>query len=76
MYTNRQSAHSGEALEGWSAQKPVVSTKRGGPAEFVWHGVNGLQVDDTPGGGCTFTISLPIAPKVITPTSTAGQRDT
>jgi glycosyltransferase involved in cell wall biosynthesis len=33
-------------LEGWSAQKPVVSTKRGGPAEFVWHGVNGLQVDD------------------------------
>ena len=35
-------------LEGWSAYKPVVSTKRGGPAEFVWHGVNGLQVDDTP----------------------------
>jgi glycosyltransferase involved in cell wall biosynthesis len=35
-------------LEGWSAQKPVVSTKRGGPAEFVWHGVNGLQVEDTP----------------------------
>ena len=35
-------------LEGWSAHKPVVSTKRGGPAEFVWHGVNGLQVDDTP----------------------------
>jgi glycosyltransferase involved in cell wall biosynthesis len=35
-------------LEGWSAFKPVVSTKRGGPAEFVWHGVNGLQVDDTP----------------------------
>lgn len=35
-------------LEGWSAQKPVVSTKRGGPAEFVWHGVNGLQVDDNP----------------------------
>ena len=35
-------------LEGWSASKPVVSTKRGGPAEFVWHGVNGLQVDDTP----------------------------
>jgi glycosyltransferase involved in cell wall biosynthesis len=34
-------------LEGWSAHKPVVSTKRGGPAEFVWHGVNGLQVDDT-----------------------------
>jgi glycosyltransferase involved in cell wall biosynthesis len=35
-------------LEGWSAFKPVVSTKRGGPAEFVWHGVNGLQVEDTP----------------------------
>jgi glycogen synthase len=35
-------------LEGWSASKPVVSTKRGGPAEFVWHEVNGLQVDDTP----------------------------
>jgi glycosyltransferase involved in cell wall biosynthesis len=35
-------------LEGWSAHKPVVSTKRGGPAEFVWHGVNGLQVEDTP----------------------------
>lgn len=35
-------------LEGWSAEKPVVSTKRGGPAEFVWHGVNGLHVDDNP----------------------------
>jgi glycosyltransferase involved in cell wall biosynthesis len=35
-------------LEGWSAHKPVVSTKRGGPSEFVWHGINGLQVDDTP----------------------------
>jgi glycosyltransferase involved in cell wall biosynthesis len=35
-------------LEGWSAQKPVVSTKRGGPSEFVWHEINGLQVDDTP----------------------------
>lgn len=35
-------------LEAWSAYKPVVSTKRGGPAEFVWHGVNGLQVDDHP----------------------------
>ena len=35
-------------LEGWSAGKPVVCTKRGGPAEFVWHEINGLQVDDTP----------------------------
>ncbi|MEI6233730.1 MAG: glycosyltransferase family 4 protein [Planctomycetota bacterium] len=35
-------------LEAWSSYKPVVSTKRGGPAEFVWHGVNGLQVDDNP----------------------------
>lgn len=35
-------------LEGWSAHKPVVSTKRGGPSEFVWHGINGLHVDDTP----------------------------
>ena len=35
-------------LEGWSAHKPVVCTKRGGPAEFVWHEVNGLQIDDTP----------------------------
>jgi glycosyltransferase involved in cell wall biosynthesis len=35
-------------LEAWSASRPVVSTKRGGPAEFVWHEVNGLQVDDTP----------------------------
>ncbi len=34
-------------LEAWSAEKPVVSTKRGGPLEFVWHEVNGLQVDDT-----------------------------
>lgn len=35
-------------LEAWSARRPVVSTKRGGPAEFVWHGVNGLHVEDTP----------------------------
>ena len=32
-------------LEAWSAGKPVVATKNGGPAEFVWHEVNGLQVD-------------------------------
>ncbi len=35
-------------LEAWSAYKPVVSTKRGGPSEFVWHEHNGLQVDDVP----------------------------
>jgi len=34
-------------LEGWSAGKPVVSTKRGGPSEFVWHGITGLHVDAT-----------------------------
>src|SRR5215467_8265270 len=30
-------------LEAWSAGKPVVSTTNGGPAEFVWHEVNGLK---------------------------------
>ncbi|MBN2475184.1 MAG: glycosyltransferase family 4 protein [Pirellulales bacterium] len=34
-------------LEAWSASKPTVCTKNGGPAEFVWHDVNGLQVDVT-----------------------------
>jgi glycosyltransferase involved in cell wall biosynthesis len=31
-------------LEAWSAGKPVVATNNGGPAEFVWHEVNGLKV--------------------------------
>ncbi len=31
-------------LEAWSCGKPVVSTVNGGPAEFVWHEVNGLKV--------------------------------
>jgi glycosyltransferase involved in cell wall biosynthesis len=31
-------------LEAWSSGKPVVSTKNGGPEEFVWHEVNGLKV--------------------------------
>jgi glycosyltransferase involved in cell wall biosynthesis len=31
-------------LEAWSAGKPVVSTRNGGPEEFVWHEVNGLKV--------------------------------
>jgi len=35
-------------LEAWAAGKPVVATARGGPAEFVWHEVNGLRVYDNP----------------------------
>jgi glycosyltransferase involved in cell wall biosynthesis len=35
-------------LEAWSAGKPVVSTINGGPAEFVWHEVNGLHVYANP----------------------------
>jgi glycosyltransferase involved in cell wall biosynthesis len=35
-------------LEAWSAGKPVVSTKNGGPEEFVWHQVNGLKVYTNP----------------------------
>jgi len=35
-------------LEAWSAGKPVVATQRGGPSEFVWHGVNGLKINDHP----------------------------
>jgi glycosyltransferase involved in cell wall biosynthesis len=35
-------------LEAWSASKPVVATNRGGPAEFVWHEVNGLKVYPEP----------------------------
>ena len=35
-------------LEAWSAGKPVVSTKNGGPEEFVWHNVNGLKVHANP----------------------------
>jgi len=35
-------------LEAWSAGKPVVSTVNGGPAELVWHEVNGLKVYDHP----------------------------
>jgi glycosyltransferase involved in cell wall biosynthesis len=31
-------------LEAWSAGKPVVVTKSGGPDEYVWHEVNGLKV--------------------------------
>jgi glycosyltransferase involved in cell wall biosynthesis len=35
-------------LEAWSAGKPVVSTRNGGPDEFVWHEVNGLKVYANP----------------------------
>lgn len=35
-------------LEAWSASKPVVSTINGGPAEYVWHEVNGLKVYANP----------------------------
>ena len=35
-------------LEAWSAGKPVVSTRNGGPEEFVWHNVNGLKVHADP----------------------------
>jgi glycosyltransferase involved in cell wall biosynthesis len=38
------------ALEGWAAGKPVVATNAGGPAEFIWHDVNGFLVDANPGG--------------------------
>ncbi|HID31615.1 MAG TPA: glycosyltransferase family 1 protein [Desulfobacterales bacterium] len=31
-------------LEAWSAGKPVVVTKSGGPDEYVWHDVNGLKI--------------------------------
>jgi len=35
-------------LEAWSAGKPVVCTRNGGPEEFVWHNVNGLKVHANP----------------------------
>ena len=34
-------------LEAWSASKPVVASNHGGPAEFVWHNVNGLRIYPT-----------------------------
>ncbi|MGD2109539.1 MAG: glycosyltransferase family 4 protein [Phycisphaerae bacterium] len=33
-------------LEAWSARKPVVTTRNGGPAEFVKHNTNGVTVRD------------------------------
>ena len=35
-------------LEAWSAGKPVVASKNGGPDEFVWHDVTGLKIYPTP----------------------------
>lgn len=35
-------------LEAWSAGKPVVASSNGGPAEVVWHDVNGLQIYANP----------------------------
>jgi len=35
-------------LEAWSAGKPVVATQKGGPREFVTHGVTGYQIFDHP----------------------------
>ncbi|MGB9457326.1 MAG: glycosyltransferase family 4 protein [Bryobacteraceae bacterium] len=47
-------------LESWSAGKPVVCTRNGGPEEFVSHNVNGLKVSANPdsiawGLGTVFT---------------------
>lgn len=35
-------------LEAWSAGKPVVVTRNGGPHEFVRHGIDGYTVSDNP----------------------------
>ena len=35
-------------LEAWSAGKPVVASKNGGPDEFVWHEVTGLKIYPSP----------------------------
>jgi len=35
-------------LEAWSAGKPVVASKNGGPDEYVWHEVNGLKISPHP----------------------------
>ncbi len=35
-------------LEAWSAGKPVVASKNGGPDEFVWHTVTGLKISPHP----------------------------
>jgi glycosyltransferase involved in cell wall biosynthesis len=35
-------------LEAWSAGKPVVASSNGGPAEIIWHDVNGLKIYSYP----------------------------
>lgn len=35
-------------LEAWSAGKPVIVSKNGGPDEYVWHNVNGLKIYPNP----------------------------
>ncbi|MBN1307145.1 MAG: glycosyltransferase family 4 protein [Chitinispirillaceae bacterium] len=35
-------------LEAWAAGKPVIATVNGGPAEFVWHDVNGYTIHPSP----------------------------
>ncbi|MBZ5514675.1 MAG: glycosyltransferase family 4 protein [Acidobacteriia bacterium] len=35
-------------LEAWSAGKPVIVSKNGGPDEYVWHDVNGLKIYPNP----------------------------
>ena len=39
-------------LEAWAAGKPVVSTRNGGPREFVSHNQEGYLVYDNPGSIC------------------------
>jgi glycosyltransferase involved in cell wall biosynthesis len=49
-------------LEGWSAGKPVVVTKKGGPDEFVDHDGNGIKVYDNPDSiswGLNYALSSP-----------------
>ncbi len=35
-------------LEAWSAGKPVVASSNGGPAEIIWHDVNGFKIYPNP----------------------------
>lgn len=49
-------------LEAWSARRPVVATRNGGPGEFISHERNGLTVADDArdiGGGLDAVLSSP-----------------